>query len=296
MAESLSIVAAPKVSAPVLAPLADACDAHSHIFGPFDRFPPLQPSVYALPDASPRAHASARATLGMPRGVLTQPAPYAHDPAAMLSAIAGAPDMLRGVAAADSAIEDATLERWKAGGIVGLRFVEMRAPNGQRYPGSVGFDQIEKLAPRMRQLGLHAQLWAPASEIASWMPALLAARLPLVLDHMACPDVSAGAEGNDFRKILEFGETGDVWLKLTMCRVSRSPSYEDVRPLHDALIKRMPHRLVWGSDWPYVRMSPEPDAGTLLNTFHEWTTDDSIRRRILVDNPVWLYGFKGKAL
>ena len=296
MVGGLGIVAAPKASAPALAPPAGACDAHSHVFGPFDRFPPLQASVYALPDASPPAHASVRETLGMSRGVLTQPAPYAHDPAAMLSAIAEAPDCLRGVAAADSTIEDATLERWKAGGIVALRFVEMRAPNGQRYPGSVGFDQLLELAPRMRKLGLHAQLWATATDIASWVPTLLAARLPLVLDHMACPEVEAGADGENFRRILEFGETGDVWIKLTLCRVSKTASYQDVRPFHDALIRRMPHRLVWGSDWPYVRMSPEPDAGNLLNTFHEWTTDDNIRRRILVDNPAWLYGFKGKAL
>lgn len=295
MAPSLDVIAAPKASAPEHRLPADACDAHSHVFGPFDRFPPAQASVYALPDASPRIHADVRSILGIARGVLTQPAPYADDPSAMLAAIAGDPDALRGVAAADDSISDAVLERWREGGIVALRFVEMRAPSGQRYPGSVAFDQLVKMAPRMRRLGLHAQLWATASDFVSWMPALLATGLPLVLDHMACPDVEAGEKGADFRKILDFGKTGDVWIKLALCRVSKTASYEDVRPLQDALIDRMPDRLVWGSDWPYVRMNPAPDAGRLLNVFHDWTADENLRRRILVDNPAWLYGFKGKA-
>lgn len=295
MAPSLEVVAAPEASAPAHQLPAGACDAHSHVFGPFDRFPPAQASVYALPDASPRTHLSVRRRLGISRGVLTQPAPYADDPAAMLSAISEAPDDLRGVAAAGSATPDSTLERWRAAGIVGLRFVEMRAPTGARYPGSVSFDELAKMAPRMRRLGLHAQLWASAGDLVSWLPRLLPTGLPLVLDHMACPDVSQGVSGTDFSRILELGDSGDLWIKLTVCRVAKIPTCEDVRPFHDALVSRMPGRLVWGSDWPYVRMSPAPDAGNLLNIFHEWTTDENLRRRILVDNPAWLYGFKGKA-
>lgn len=77
---------------------------------------------------------------------------------AMLAAIAGAPKVLRGVAVADESIGDPTLERWRTGGIVGLRFTEMRTPSGERYPGSVGFAALHALAPRMRETGMHAQL------------------------------------------------------------------------------------------------------------------------------------------
>ena len=42
----------------------DACDAHFHVFGPHDRFPPTAAPVYALPEATPQVAASLRKTLG----------------------------------------------------------------------------------------------------------------------------------------------------------------------------------------------------------------------------------------
>ena len=53
-----------------------------------------------------------------------------------------------------------------------------------------------------------------------------------------------------------------------------------------------PDALLWGSDWPYVRMDDKsPDAGALLDLFHDWVPDAAVRQRILVDNPAALYGF-----
>lgn len=295
MTPQIAIVAAPEASAAVHALPAGACDAHSHVFGPFDRFPPLQPSVYGLPDASPAAHAMVRNRLGVARGVLTQPAPYADDPSAMLNAIAGSEGALRGVAVAMPSVNDQTLEMWRDRGIVGLRFVEMRAPGGARYPGSVGFAELAHMAPRMQRLGLHAQLWGAAEDIAAWLPELARLHIPLVLDHMGCPELNTGASGASFQKILDFGASGDLWVKLTICRVARSADYSDARPFHDALLSRLPDRIVWGSDWPYVRLNPAPDAGKILDLFHDWTPDAELRRRILVDNSTQLYGFEGNA-
>lgn len=274
---------------------ADACDTHSHVFGPFDRFPPLRPSVYALPDASPPVHEAMRTRLGTRLGVLTQPAPYADDPSAMLHAIAGSSGALRAVAVAGPDIDDAMLQRWRAGGIVGLRFTEMRAPGGDRYPGSEPFDSLITLAPRMRTIGMHAQLWAGAPQFAQWLPRLLDLGIPLVLDHMGCPDPARGIEAPEFRAIIDALDSGNVWVKLVLARVSRqTPDYEDARPLHDALIAAAPDRMLWGSDWPYVRLTPAPDAGHMLRLFHCWVPDEATRRKILVQNPARLYDFAGE--
>ena len=76
-------------------------------------------------------------------------------------------------------------------------------------------------------------------------------------------------------------------------RISRNaPDYADARPFHEALTAANPERLVWGSDWPHPRVDGEmPDVGRLFELFCEWTPDDVIRRRILVDNPARLYHF-----
>lgn len=283
-------IAAPAVSTPARALPKGACDAHSHVFGPFDRHLPLQSSVYALPEGYPEVHARMRATLGVSYGILTQPAPYAHDPSAMLDAIVASAGALRGVAVADASIDDATLDHWATHGIVGLRFTEMRAPGGGRYPGSVGFDQIAELAPRLSERGMHAQLWASAATFAKDLPRLATLGLPLVLDHMASPDAAAGVAGTDFQDILRVVGDNDIWVKLAICRVSAAaPDYADARPFHDAFVAAAPERCLWGSDWPYVRLHPAPDAGKMMDLFFDWTADPGLQHRILVDNPATLY-------
>ena len=270
-----------------------ACDAHSHIFGPFEGHPPQRPSVYALPDALPEVHAAARTALGVTRGCLTQPAPYGDDPSAMLAAIAESGGVLKGVAVADADIGEEALADWCSRGIVGLRFTEIRAPSGDRYPGSVGFAAIEALAPAMRRLGLHAQLWGSARDHAEWLPRLLPLGLPLILDHMGVPDTAAGVDHPHFAAILDALQTGQIWVKLVLARVSRAaPDYLDAKPFHDAYVAAAPDRLVWGSDWPYVRMDPAPDAAHMLRTFLDWAPEEATRNAILVANPAALYGFE----
>lgn len=283
---------APMVNTPRLAAPAGACDAHSHVFGPFDTFPPREPSTYALPDAPPAIHAAARAAMGISRGVLVQPAPYGMDASAMLHAVSQSNGALKGIAIADETVSGETLADWSARGVKGLRFVEMRAPTGQRYPGSVGFDALVRLAPRMREHGLHAQLWASATTYAEHLPALSKLGLPLVLDHLASPDMPAGPDAPSFRAVLNALRDGSVWVKLTLCRVARdAPGYREARPFHDACIVANPERLLWGSDWPYVRLQPAPDAGAMLDLFADWTADPALAQRILVENPQALYGF-----
>lgn len=263
-----------------------ACDAHSHVFD--QRFP-AGPSPYALPFAPLEAHAAIRAKLGMPRGVLVQPAPYGRDPACMMDALARAGGTLRGVALADETVSEAELHRWHAAGIRGLRFVEMRAPGGSgRYPGSIGVDSLHALAPRLRALGWSAHLWATSAQLAELLPGLVKLRLPIVLDHFGMP---AGHDDPAFATVLHHLRDGDVWLKLTLCRLRTPQGYAHLRALHDAALAANPARLLWGSDWPYVRMEPAPDAVAMRDLFLDWVGDAALVRRILVQNPAALFGF-----
>lgn len=263
-----------------------ACDTHSHIFDA--RFL-AGPSPYPLPVAPLDVHAAIRARIGMARGVLVQPAPYGRDPACMLDALARAGGALRGVALADETVTDAELRGWHEAGIRGLRFVEMRAPGGSgRYPGSIGVESLRALAPRLRELGWQAHIWASAAQLAELLPALVKQRLPIVIDHFAMP---AGAEDPAFGSVLEHLRGGEVWLKLTLCRIRRPEGYGHLRALHDAALAANPARLLWGSDWPYVRMEPAPDAVAMRDLFLDWVGDAALARRILVENPATLFGF-----
>jgi predicted TIM-barrel fold metal-dependent hydrolase len=249
-------------------------------------------SSYAPPLAPAVLHLAMLDAIGAARGVLVQPAPYGLDAAPMLAAIAAGNGRLRGIGVADAATSEAELQRLYDGGIRGLRFVEMRDPLGQPYAGSVGVDQFKLMAPAMRRIGLHAQLWAPCAAYKSLLAELAPLGVPLVLDHMASLKVEQGVDGADFQAVLAALKSDQVWIKLSVCRVSNAaPGYADLKPFHDALVATNSARLLWGSDWPFVRMGERsPDAGALLDLFHAWVPP-AARQRILVDNPAALYGF-----
>jgi predicted TIM-barrel fold metal-dependent hydrolase len=279
-------VAAPDVSRPRHAVPDGACDTHTHVFDA--RFA-NGPSPYTLPLAPLEVHAAMRAALGIERAVLVQPAPFGRDPACLMDALARGNGRLRGVTIADETVTDATLEAWHAAGIRGLRFVEMRAPGGSgRYPGAIGVAALHAVAPRLRALGWQAHLWASAGQLAALLPDLSRLGVPLVADHLAMPQ---GADDPAFDAILGHLRDGHLWVKATLCRVPREAGVETLRPLQDRLVAANPDRVLWGSDWPYVRMAPPPDAGAMLDLFLDWLGDAALARRILVDNPARLFGF-----
>jgi predicted TIM-barrel fold metal-dependent hydrolase len=69
-----------------------------------------------------------------------------------------------------------------------------------------------------------------------------------------------------------------------------------MRPFADALIEAAPDRLVWGSDWPHVMVKKRmPNDGELMDLLGDWAADDTLRRRVLFNNPARLYGFANTA-
>lgn len=273
-----------------------ACDTHTHVFGPFDRYPVPSPSSYAPPIAPPAVHQDMLDRTGLSRAVLVQPAPYGTDNSALIEALRARPATTRGVAVLSSAAGDAEFETLHAAGIKGLRFNEMRDPRGGgRYKGSIGLDEFLLLAPRMRASGFVPHIWAKCTDLADMLPRALEEGLPFVLDHLAAVNVEAGVGDPAFQAILRLLAEGKVWVKLSLCRNSATPGYPDQRPFHDALIAANPDQLLWGSDWPFVRMyEKSPDVGHLLDIFDDWTSDDALRHAILVDNPRRLYGFEAE--
>ena len=271
----------------------NACDCHTHVFGPYDRFPVSHKMHYEPPLAPAALHREMLDRVGLGRGVLIQPGAYGTQPAAILDALNEPDGRLRGIAVADNTVSDQQIETWHHAGIRGLRFNDMLLPDGSRFAGSVGTDELQHLTSRMRALNWHAEVWATIDQHAGLIPHYRASGVPVVLDHMAGIVPARGIDDPHFRAILNALREGWLWVKLTLCRCSQDfPDYPDLRAFHDALIAANPDRLVWGSDWPHLRMMEKtPDVGHLLDLFHEWVPDAGIRERILVTNPQKLYGF-----
>jgi predicted TIM-barrel fold metal-dependent hydrolase len=267
----------------------DACDCHLHVYDP--RFPMAWPNLRSVTDASVREYRLLQERIGTTRAVVVQPAAYGIDNAATLDAI----EQLgmahaRGVAVAHPTIGDDELAAMHERGIRGLRF-SLHDP----HAALVAPGMIEPLAHRVNVLGWHVQLHLRGEQIVAM--ASMIERLPctVVLDHLARLPQPEGVHHPALEIVKRLLDTGRAWIKISgpyLDSREGSPRYGDVMPVAKALIAHAPERLVWGSDWPHpTERDTKPDDAALLDLLHEWTADERVRRRILVDNPAALYGF-----
>lgn len=272
----------------------EACDSHAHVFGAAGRLSVAGKVSYDLPVAQVEDYLSILDRNRLSRGVIVQPGAYGTDNSALLHALQNGEGRLRGIAAIDEAAAKGNVLAALAGqGVKGLRFTEVRDPSGSgRYRGTVGVDTLDHLAEEMRACGMHAQLWSPLGETIARADQLRASGMPVVLDHIGMVEVAAGLQQASFKALLDLLDEGWLWIKLSLCRLAKSPDYAEVRQFHDALVERAPARMLWASDWPFVRMTPAPDPGALLARFMAWVPDRRVQDMILVDNPAQLYGFE----
>lgn len=272
---------------------AGAADCHSHVFGPYDRHPLVNPPNYAPPQAPVERHIQMLDTVGNRCGVLVQPAAYGFDTTLMREAIAASDGRLRGIALGGSDLTATDIAALDRAGIKGLRFVDMLDPQGRPYIGAVSAHVALEMAPRLADAGWHPELWAPIEHHIEIAPKLAEYGFPVVLDHMGGAKVAAGVDDPAFQQLLRLLGEGKVWVKISLCRQSSDyPRYEDIKPFHDAMVAANPERLLWASDWPYLAMGDaSPDVGVMIDLVHEWVADQAKIQRIFVDNPAAVYGF-----
>lgn len=267
-------------------------DTHAHIFGPYERFPLAAERRYTPPLAPFENYLAMLDQVGFARGVLVHPGASGYDCSATLDALARAGGRLRGIVVPRPDIGVGELQAMHACGVRGIRFTQAVAPGEPKPgPGILDLQDLQHFAPRLRELGWHAQLLVRCGFLVEAAPELLGYGIPLVIDHMGYFEAARGVADRHFQALLRLLETGQVWLKLTAIRNStQAPHYSDLRPFHETLLRTAPQRLLWGSDWPYIGMDKQPpDVGDLLDLFDAWTDDESLRKQILVTNPAALY-------
>ena len=226
--------------------------------------------------------------LGLAHGVLVHPSAYGEDHSLLFDALSSHPN-LRGVIVARQQTSF-PLGALRERGVRAARFSH-RSGVGSNFAGSASFDDLLALAADLADAGLHAELWTDCKVLPDIAARLHTLPIELVIDHMGGFDVSAGVDDPGFRCLLSLVESGQAWVKLCAYRnLLGGPDFERGRPFHDALLKANPKRLMWGSDWPHLRVQPAPDAALLLELFQRWTGSDRLVDQILVTNPAALYG------
>lgn len=262
-------------------------DCHTHVFGPYADYPLAADRSYTPPEAVAADHRALLARLGLSHGVLVHPSAYGDDHRLLLDTLAAQPH-LRGVVVTrpDSALPLAGLH---ARGVRAARF--SHRSGGINFTGSASFDDLLRLARPLADAGLHAELWTDCQALPGIASALRGLPIPVVIDHMGGFDIAAGVDDPGFRTLLDLLAEGHVHVKLCVYRnLPGHTTLEAGRPFHEAMLRANPDHLVWGSDWPHLRVTPAPDAARLLQVLRDWTDDGALVRRILVETPQRLYG------
>lgn len=273
-----------------------SCDCHIHIYGPFNRFPPGDEGRFSPARSFTIEDAFALwGEIGISRGVIVHAVGSGEDNAVTYDALRRYPDRLRATAILPSDVSDRRLDELTDAGFKAVRLTMMRYGGKPLSALGADIEALSKLAPRIAERGWHAQLLIEVSDLAAVAGELEKLPLTYVVDHMARTMADKGHDHPDFRAFLGRLETGRYWTKISGAdRSTRAgPPYLDTAPYMRAIVQAAPDRVVWGSDWPHVGydVDQRPRIGDLLHLLHDCVPDETLRRRILVDNPIRLYGF-----
>ena len=260
-------------------------DCHGHVFGPYEKYPLSEPRVYTPPSSPIESYLAHLKALGLDHGVLVQPSAYGTDDSLLMDTLAAFPQ-LRGVVvpAPGSAPAFAGLHDR---GVRGARFSHRSVGN---FPGAPGIEDLVRLAPALADAGMHAELWTDCEAMPTLRETLTRLPVTVVLDHMGGFKASRGVLEPGFEILLQMVREGAVWVKLCAYRnLLDAPDFEIGQEFQRALQDANFRQMVWGSDWPYLRVSPAPSGLQLLEAVSRWSANADLVQAVLVDNPAALY-------
>lgn len=260
-----------------------AIDTHAHIF---------EPTLTPVADARYVPHYAATldqyldvlTAHGVDRGVLVQPSFLGSDNSYLLSALAAAPDRLRGVIVVSpgeihSELSDGRVENLDAAGIRGVRLNLLGQPLPDLFTPA-----WQSAAAAMAKHGWHLEIQASGQQWPQLAPALRAWPGKLVIDHLGLPQEEHPAA---IRTVLELALSEQVWVKVS--GPYRSP-HQQAEIMFAELVQRdCADRLVFGSDWPFTRHE-EHTFAEVLAWAHDLAGNDLLRK-MTTTNPASLLGW-----
>lgn len=275
----------PKFKAP-----AGSCDTHCHIFGPADRYPYSSKRSYTPPDSGLDAFRALHEKIGIDRAVIVNASLYGNDNRVVVDAIAASNGRYRGIANIDDSISDSELRALDKSGIRGCRFNFVKHLGG--FPDMAVFDRT---VTRIAKLGWHVDLHFDAIDLPQFYPLLDRLPIPYIIDHMGRVEAKEGLDQKPFKILIDLLQSDKkCYVKISGAeRVSsRGAPFHDAVPFATRIIETAPDRVLWGTDWPHPNVKTMPNDGDLVDLIPLYTSDPSLQRKLLIDNPMHLYQFE----
>ncbi len=264
-----------------------ATDAHCHVFGPGNVFPYSPNRRYTPEDAPKETLRALHDYLGIDRAVIVQASCHGFDNAAMMDCLAWDTKRYRGVAIVNDDFKDADYDKLDAGGVRGVRFNFVKHLGGA--PDMAVFNRV---MDRVKGRGWHVVLHVDAPDIVPLSDMMKKLPLPFVVDHMGRVPAAAGVDQAPLKALLELAKLENCWIKVCGSERIDMPPYAKAMPIAHTIVETIPDRVLWGTDFPHPNASHEADEGELVDLVPQIAPDPLAQKRLLVDNPGRLYGFK----
>lgn len=278
----------PNPRKPNLAVPHGACDSHCHIYGPFDRFPLPEDRSFTPNEAPETKLRRLHGHLGFDRAIIVQSQGHAFDHGPLLGALETGDGRYRGVALIRPETSSDMLQRFDAAGVCGARFSFMA-----HLGGKPDMNMVRSVIALVRPYNWHIAIHVAGDGLVEMADFIRSIEAPVVIDHMARPDIAEGPNGPVMTTLRTLLDKGNIWVKVSGAdRLSKDGApFADVVPMARSLILHAPERILWGSDWPHVNLhGPMPDDGDLVDFIGQIATPDQ-RRLLLIDNPANFFGF-----
>jgi D-galactarolactone isomerase len=265
-----------------------ACETHSHLYGPVDKYPRVKGRKPAF-EASMEAYETLLNRLGFERCVIVQPSLYGTDNRCTLDALKHfGLSRARGVVVTKKDISPEELRRLHDAGVRGLRFYLI--------VDDFKLDDAPEMARRIAPLGWHLQIQDRGKWLLEAIPVLEKLPVNVVVDHIGRTPPENGVNDRGFQALLHFLETGRCWIKISapyLASLDGPPYYRDIGQKVRSLVSVRPDRLVWAANWPHPHHTPgnKPEEADYLDALLDWVPDEKTRKSILADNPAKLYDF-----
>jgi predicted TIM-barrel fold metal-dependent hydrolase len=258
-------------------------DAHAHVF---TKSLPVQQGARYRPqqDAPTEAYLNLLDREGIAGAILIQPSFLGADNSYMLAAVARAPRRFRAVAVLPPSTDAAELARLAVQGVVGIRLnlLDQAVPP---LATPVWRSFLEALA----RLGLFVEVQAEGEQWPQLLPALLAARVTVVIDHLGRPQSSDPTSSPGLSAVVAAAANSNVWVKASGPYRFAASAKTVLERLIDVAGTE---RLLWGSDWPWTQHPEITDYAVTRRWLDEWIADAAVRAQILIANPRRLLGMQ----
>ncbi|MCB0647778.1 MAG: amidohydrolase family protein [Saprospiraceae bacterium] len=266
-----------------------ACDAHCHVFGPKAEFPYHENSTYEPPDAGKMTLKALHDFLGFSRAVIVQASCHGPDNRAMLDAIKWRGDQFwRGVCIANKSFTEKDFEALHEGGVRGVRFNFVK-----HLGGAPDLEGMKMVLEKVKVFNWHLVIHVNAEDIIKYEDFFKPFKdLVIIVDHMGRVPTNLGVDQPAFKILLDFMQRDNWWVKISGAeRISTGgPPFYDAVPYAQKLIKTAPDRILWGTDFPHPNIKEHmPNDGHLVDLLGLFCNDESLLKKILVDNPNRLY-------